>query len=83
MDIMDIEDLPPYVQFALMAMLKSAISFKETGKDKKFFLQFSEEIWNTMELSDLKYLKETLDGKMKKDIQPYIESYIKKSNRMD
>lgn len=78
---MDIDDLPPKVQFCFLAMLKSAIAFKEMKKDKEFFLGFSEEIWNSMELSDLDYLNETIEGKMKKDIQPYVDEYVKNQKK--
>lgn len=73
----DLENLPAQLQFAYLAMTKTAIYFKEMGREKDFFLAFCDEIWNSMEMTDLKYLKDTLDGKMKKDIAPYVESYIK------
>jgi len=75
----DLESLPTPLQFAYIAMTKSAIYFKEMGKDQNFFLVFCEEIWNSMEMTDLEYLKSVLDGKMKKDIEPYVKSYIKNS----
>lgn len=75
----NLESLPKPVQFAYISMTQSAIYFKECGHDKNFFLSFCDEIWNSMELSNLEYLKETLQEKMKKDIQPYVENYIKKS----
>jgi hypothetical protein len=79
---MDIKNLPPSLQFIFMAMMKSAIIVKEIGKDKSFFIDFAEEIWNSMEMSDFNTLKEIIEGKMKDDIEPYVEKYIKsrKSN---
>jgi len=68
----DIENLPPDAQFAYITMTKTAISFKEKGMDKNFFLYFSEEIWNSMELSDLEHLKNVLEEKMQKDLLPYL-----------
>ena len=73
----DLESLPTPVQFAYIAMTKSAIYFKEMGQNQDFFLAFCEEIWNSMEMTDLEYLKDVLDGKMKKDIQPHVDSYIR------
>lgn len=76
---MDIDDMPPGVKFVFIAMLQSAITFKEMEKDKKFFVSFAEEIWETMQLSDLEDLKETLQGYMKKEIQPAIKDYIERN----
>ena len=74
---MDIENLPPKLQFVFMAMMQSAIHFKEMDKDKEFYLEFAKEIWNSMELSDFDYLKETIMGKMRKDIEPHVKNYMK------
>jgi hypothetical protein len=74
---MDLKDLPPMAQFLFMAMMKSAISMKEMGKNKDDFVSFAEEIWISMEMSDFETLKDAIDGKMKKDIEPYVEKYIK------
>ena len=65
---MDIENLPPELQFVFIAMLRSAICFKEMERNKKFFLNFAEEIWKTMELTDIEELKEIIHGRIKKDI---------------
>jgi len=73
---MDIEGLPPKLQFVFMAMMKSAISFKEMERDKEFFLNFAQEIWDSMEMSNFEELKEIIDGKMRQDIQPYVKSYM-------
>lgn len=75
--VIDIENLPAPLQFAYIAMTKSAIYFKEMGQKKEFFLAFCDEIWNSMEMTDLEYLKDVLEGKMKKDIEPHVESYIR------
>ena len=65
------------MQFIFMAMMKSAIIVKEIGKDKSFFVDFAEEIWNSMEMSDFDTLKDTINGKMRDDIEPYVEKYLK------
>jgi hypothetical protein len=75
---MDLENLPPQIQFAFISMLKSAIDFKESGKKEKDFLQFAKGIWETMEMSDLKDLKEIIIGKMRKDLEPAMKSYMEK-----
>lgn len=80
---MNIKNLPPTLQFVYIAMTKSAIHFKEMDRDKDFFLAFCEEIWNSMELTDLEYLKNVLNEKMKKDIGPYVESYINNKCQTD
>ena len=76
MDI-DFEKLPTPLRFTYLAMTGCAISFKEMGREKDFFIAFAEEIWNSMEMTDLDYLKDVLEGKMKKDIEPLIESYMR------
>ena len=73
----DIENLPAPLQFAYIGMTKSAIYFKEMGRDKDFFIAFAKEIWNSMEMTDLDYLKDVLEEKMEKDIKPHVDSYIK------
>jgi predicted AAA+ superfamily ATPase len=75
----DLEKLPPAIQFAYIAITKTAIIFKEMEKDKNFFILFCKEIWDSMELTDVKKLDSILEGKMQKDIKPYVEDYIKKS----
>lgn len=79
--IFDIENLPAPLQFAYIAMTKSAIYFKEMGQNKEFFLGFCDEIWNSMEMTDLKHLKDVLEGKMRKDIEPHLESYIRNKSK--
>lgn len=79
----DIENLPTALQFAYIAMTQSAIYFKEMGQEKEFFLAFCDEIWNSMEMTDLNYLKKVLEGKMKKDIEPHIKSYIRNKSQTD
>lgn len=78
---MNIDNLPPKLKFCYIAMTKSAIYFKEMDQNKQFFLNFCDEIWNSMELSDLKEIKDTLDRKMEKDIKPYVQSYIEEKFR--
>ncbi len=73
----NIEDLPGPLQFAYIAMTRTAIYFKDMDHDKIFFLSFCDEIWESMEMTDLQYLKDALEGKMKKDLQPLVESYVK------
>lgn len=77
----DLENLPAPLQFTYIAMTRSAIYFKEMGQDKDFFLSFSEEIWNSMEMTDIEYLKSVIGGKMRKDIEPHVESYIKNKHQ--
>mgnify|MGYP001609195520 CR=1 FL=1 len=74
---MNLDDLPPQLKFVYLAMTKSAIFFKEMERDKKFFLSFSEEIWDSMEITDLEHLKNVLNEKMEMDIKPYVDSYLK------
>jgi hypothetical protein len=74
---MDIENLPPKIQFVFIAMMQSAIELKEMDKDKEFYLDFAKEIWESMELSDFDYLKEVIMGKMRKDIESHVKSYMK------
>jgi len=78
---MDIESLPPEVQFAYIATTKCAIMFKEMDYDKKLFLQFCDEIWNSMELTAVDELKSILQDKIKKDLEPYVKEYIKNSKK--
>lgn len=79
----DLEKLPPAVQFVYIAMTKSAIFLKEIRNEKKFFLAFCEEIWDSMEMSEPDHLNEVLNDKMKKDIEPYVQSYISKNYQAD
>ena len=78
---MDLENLPPKIQFAYLAMTRLAINFKEMGHKKEFFLSFCDEIWNSMELSDVEYLKSVLDEKMEKDITTHLDAYIKNKGK--
>lgn len=73
----NLEELPSPLQFAYIALTKSAIIFKKMERDKKFFLAFCEEIWNSMEMSDIDYLNETIDSQMEDDIEANLESYFK------
>ena len=75
---LDLENLPPKLQFVFIAMMKSAISFKEMGKDKEFFIEFAKEMWVSIEMTDLDELKEIINGKMRKDLEPYVKSYMEK-----
>lgn len=68
---MNLDDLSESAQFAFIAMLQTAIRFKEGGKNKKFFVDFASEIWETMELSDIEYLKKVLMDRMMKDIKTF------------
>lgn len=74
---MDLKNLSPRAQFLFMAMMNSAIMFKEMGKDRRLFVLFAEETWNSMEMSDFAELKDTIDGKMKQDLEPYVQQYMK------
>ncbi len=76
-NFLDLENLPIQVQFCYISITKSAIFFKEMDKEKDFFLSFCDEIWKSLELTDLEYLKDVLNGKMKKDVDKHIESYLK------
>ncbi len=78
---MDLESLPIEIQFIYIAMTKSVIYFKELGQDKSFYLHFAEEIWNSMELVDLEYLKDTISKKMQKDLEPCIKAYMENKNK--
>ncbi len=73
MDI-DIENLPGELKFAYIAMTKSALFFKQIGRDKNFFLMFCDEIWKSMELSDMHDLNDVLQKSMQKDVESYIKS---------
>ena len=73
----DLEKLPPELQFVYIALTKSAIYFKEMGMGKEFYLSFCSEIWDSMELTGLECLKDALKKKMEKDINPYVEEYIR------
>ncbi len=78
---MDLENLPPQIQFAFISMLKSAIDFKEMGENEKKFLEFAKGIWETMEMSDLQDLKEIIVSKMQKDLEPAMKVYMEKQRR--
>lgn len=79
---MDIENLPDSIKFFYISMTQSAIYFKEMGQQKDVFLSFCEEIWDSMEMTDLENLKSVLSRKIRGDIQPYVDSYMKnKSNK--
>jgi hypothetical protein len=81
---MDTENWPPQLQFVFIAMMKSAIYFKEMGREKKFFCEFAKEIWVSMEMSDFDELKEIIEEKIRKDLEPFVKSYMeneKKSNK--
>lgn len=73
----DLENLPPSLQFVYLAMTRSAIYFKEMDRDKDFFLAFCEEIWNSMEMTEIEKLKSILSEKMEKDIKTHLGDYIK------
>jgi len=74
--MIDIENLPPKLQFCVLAMFRSAINFKDMKMDKEFFVSFANEIWESMELTGVEYVREVIDGKMRIDIEPYVEDYI-------
>lgn len=61
--------------------MKSAIIFKEDFNNKQMFISFCEEMWNSVELNDIESLKKTIEGKMEKDIKPYVEKYIKNKSK--
>jgi len=72
---MNLDELPPEVQFAYLAATKTAIQFKKMGLDKKFFIGFCEEIWNSMEMTDLNTLSDAIQSKMKKDVDKHLKNY--------
>jgi|GEM_PF-5055913 len=78
---LDLENWPPQLQFIFISMMKSAIYFKEMGRDKNFYCEFAKEIWVSMEMSDLDELKEIINGKMKKDLEPYVKSYMERNKK--
>lgn len=79
----DLESLPVPLQFAYVTMTRSAIYFKEIGQKKDFFLNFCDEIWNSMELTDSEYLKDVLSEIMEKDIDLHMDTYMKMSGELE
>ena len=78
---MELEDLPPDIQFSFIAIMQSAILFKEQDRDEKEFLNFCKGIWESMELTDLETLKDIISGKMRKDVETSMEKYHSKKNK--
>lgn len=74
----DLEDLPAAWQFAYIALTQSAIFFKESGHGRDLFISFCDEIWKSMEMTDVQHLKSVLSEKMKKDLEPHVDAYIKR-----
>lgn len=71
---MNIEDLVDPVNFIYVAMTQSAISFKESGKNKDYYLSYCDEIWNSMELLELETLKDILKTYVKNEIKTRLHS---------
>jgi hypothetical protein len=65
--------LNPTMKFVTIAMLKSALIIYEMEKTKDEWLQFSEEIWETMLLSNPDELFEDLQAIMEFDLDEYLE----------
>lgn len=59
---MIIEDLPAEHQYVFITMMRAAVHFKEMGFGEKFFLNFAKGVWESMEMSELGYLKDVLDS---------------------
>lgn len=75
--IKDLEKLPDPVKFLYISMTQSAIYFMKTGRNKDFYLSFCNEIWKSIELSELKNVEDYLESYMKKQIEARLESYIR------
>lgn len=75
------DQLPGVGKFLFMAMMKSALILKEMGKDRDYFVDFAEEIWMSMEMSDFETLNNLIDGQMGLDIEPYVQKYINSQKR--
>jgi len=56
-------------KFLFFSMMQAAIKMKEMGKEEKDFLYFAHEIWESMELSPIEYLKKMLLDGMIQDIK--------------
>lgn len=69
------------MQFIFIAMMKSAVMVKEAGFDKEFFTKFAVEIWDSMEMNGVEKINDVIDGAMRKDIEPYVQQYLKKRGK--
>lgn len=58
-------------EFAFIATIQVCIRFKEVGMTELQYLDFCKNCWGLLELNDIESLKETLDIKMKLDIEKF------------
>jgi hypothetical protein len=75
----ELDELPREVQFMYIAMTKVAISMKESGFDKEFYLQAASEIWDSMILENISDIKELISNKMKSDLDNYLKQRKEKN----
>ena len=66
------QELPPEAIFLYVCLTQGALKVHELGRDKKYFLKFAGEIWDSMLLSDPDTLKQTLMEYVAQDIQKYL-----------
>jgi hypothetical protein len=52
----------------LFAMLQAALKMRELGKTQDYFIKFSKEVWDTMEMNDEDKLRNSLMNAMRSDL---------------
>lgn len=61
--------------FCFMAMMQVALLMKESGKDRKFFVDFADGIWESLEMNDRDELKKALTDRMMSDLKKFAREF--------
>lgn len=67
------EDMDTMGKFLFIASMKVAINFSDIGYDKKKYIEWCSEIWDSMKMNNREDLENALNGAMEKDIDKFIK----------
>ncbi len=70
---MNIDDFNSDTKFLYFALTKSVLTAKRLKLTKKFFIDFANEIWDSMEMTDIDVLEKIIQDQMKDDVNKVLE----------
>jgi len=73
--MIDIEKIPEDLKMCTLSILKIALTLKNTENDKKKYMEFCDEAWESMLLNDPDELNEAIDQMFILKIKESMEHY--------
>lgn len=70
---MKLDDLPPHLRIAFIAVSQSAIGFIENEMTLEEFLKFAKGVWETIELNGTEAMKDSIQHIMFMDIHKFTK----------